>query len=135
MGIDALRLLDHVIGVPLCWLVTVVRRLALLLTARKKSLPAPRRVLIIKLSEMGSTVLAYPALDELKQRIAGVELFFLVFKNNAAIVEVLGIVPQANIITVDHASPRQLLASGLRAVKRLIGERIDSTIEIGRAHV
>ena len=130
MGIDVLRLLDRVIGVPLCWLVTVVRRLALLLTARKKSLPAPRRVLIIKLSEMGSTVLAYPALEELNQRIAGVELFFLVFKNNAAIVEVLGIVPQANIITVDYSSPWQLLASGWRAVKRLIGERIDSTIDM-----
>ena len=130
MGIDALRWLDHVIGVPLCWLVTVVRRLALLLTARKKSLPAPRRVLIIKLSEMGSTVLAYPALDELKQRIAEVELFFLVFKNNAAIVEVLGIVPPANIITVDHSSPWQLLASGLRALKRLIGERIDTAIDM-----
>ncbi len=130
MDIDALRLLDHVIGVPLCWLVTVVRRLALLLTARNQSLPAPCRVLIIKLSEMGSTVLAYPALDELNKRIAGVELFFLVFKNNAAIVEVLGIVPQANIITVDYSSPWQLLASGLRAVKRLIGERIDTAIDM-----
>lgn len=130
MGIDVLRWLDHVIGVPLCWLVTLARRFGSLLTARQKSLPAPRRVLIIKLSEMGSTVLAYPALDELNQRIAGVELFFLVFKNNAAIVEVLGIVPPANIITVDYSSPWQLLASGVRAVKRLIGERIDSTIDM-----
>jgi ADP-heptose:LPS heptosyltransferase len=57
-------------------------------------------VLIIKLSEMGSTVLAYPALAELKKRCPGVELFFLVFRNNSAIVEVLDVVPPANIVSV-----------------------------------
>lgn len=118
MGVDALRLLDRLFGVPLCWLLTIVRRLGRL-ALPPKPLPSPRRVLIIKLSEMGSTVLAYPALKELKERIPGVELFFLVFKNNAAIVDVLDLVPPANIITVDYGSPSRLVVSGLEAMKRL----------------
>ncbi len=129
MGIDALRLLDRILGVPLCWLFTLARRLVRLTQAQSR-LPAPRRVLIIKLSEMGSTVLAYPALEELKKRIPAVELFFLVFKNNAAIVDVLSLVPAGNIITVDYGSPGQLLASGLRAMRRLLSEKIDTTFDM-----
>ncbi len=129
MGIDALRLLDRVLGVPLCWLFTVARRLVRLTQAENR-LPAPRRVLIIKLSEMGSTVLAYPALNELKQRIPGVELFFLVFKNNAAIVDALSLVPAGNIITVDYGSPGRLLTSGLQAMRRLFNASIDTTIDM-----
>lgn len=129
MGVDALRLLDRMIGLPLCWLLTLVRLLGRLVLP-VKSLPPPRRVLIIKLSEMGSTVLAYPAVEELKRRIPGVELFFLVFKNNAAIVDVLDILPSANIITVDYGSLDRLLLSGFRAMKRLLTERIDTTIDM-----
>jgi ADP-heptose:LPS heptosyltransferase len=129
MGVDALRLLDRILGMPLCWFLTIVRRLGLL-ALPSKSPPSPHRVLIIKLSEMGSTVLAYPALEELNKRIPGIELFFLVFKNNAAIVDVLGLVPSANIITVDYGSPSRLVVSGLKAMKRLLSEHIDTTIDM-----
>ncbi len=129
MGVDALRLLDRIVGIPLCWLASVLRRLGRAISP-VKSLPRPRRVLIVKLSEMGSTVLAYPAIEELKRRISGVELFFLVFKNNAAIVEALGLVPAANIITVDYGSLDRLLVSGFRAMKRLLTERIDTTVDM-----
>lgn len=129
MGIDALRLLDRFLGTPLCWLFTVARRLVRL-GQPDNSLPPPRKVLIIKLSEMGSTVLAYPALEELKRRIPGVELYFLVFKNNAAIVDVLGLVSLEKIVTVDYSSPARLLISGLRAMRRLLAEGIDTTIDM-----
>jgi ADP-heptose:LPS heptosyltransferase len=79
---------------------------------------------------MGSTVLAYPAMEELRKQISGVELFFLVFKNNAAIVDVLDLMPSANIITVDYGSPYRLLVSGLQAMKRLLSEHIDTTIDM-----
>jgi ADP-heptose:LPS heptosyltransferase len=129
MGVDVLRLLDRIVGLPLCWFLTVIRLLGRLILPAK-ALPPPRKVLIIKLSEMGSTVLAYPAMEELKERISGVELFFLVFKNNAAIVDVLGVMPAANIITVDYGSPFRLLVSGLRAMKRLLKEHIDTSIDM-----
>ncbi|MGE5305052.1 MAG: glycosyltransferase family 9 protein [Alphaproteobacteria bacterium] len=129
MGVDTLRLLDRIVGLPLCWFLTLVRRLGRLILPTKP-LPPPRKVLIIKLSEMGSTVLAYPAMEDLKKQIPGVELFFLVFKNNAAIVDVLGVMPAAHIITVDYGSPFRLLASGLHAMKRLLNEHIDTTIDM-----
>lgn len=129
MNVDTLRILDRFIGVPLCGILTVARWIEWL--ARwNRSLPPPRKVLIVKLSEMGSTVLAYPALVELKKRCPEVELFFLVFKNNAAIVDVLDIVSSVNVITVDMGSPTRLLTSGFAAMRRLLRERIDTTIDM-----
>jgi len=79
---------------------------------------------------MGSTVLAYPAVAELKKRCPEAELFFLVFKQNAALFEILDLAPRANVITVDYQSPGRLLLSGLQAVRRLLRERIDTTIDM-----
>jgi ADP-heptose:LPS heptosyltransferase len=129
MRVDTLRFLDRFIGIPLCSIFSLARRLGKI-AANHHPLPAPKNVLIIKLSEMGSTVLAYPALAELKNRSPEIELFFLVFANNAAIVEVLGLVPPGNIITVDYQSLRSLLLSGLQAMRRLLKEKIDTTIDM-----
>jgi ADP-heptose:LPS heptosyltransferase len=129
MQVDTLRFLDRYVGIPLCWAFTLARRLESFVRS-KQPLPSPRKILIIKLSEMGSTVLAYPAIAELKERRAGIELFFLVFKQNAAIVEILDLAPAGNIITVDYASTARLLVSGLQAMRRLWRERIDTAIDM-----
>jgi len=129
MQIDTLRFLDRYVGIPLCWIFTQARRLGAFLE-KEKTISLPHKVLIIKLSEMGSTVLAYPAVAELKKRCPETELFFLVFRQNAAIIEVLGLTPTSNVITVDYQSPGRLLVSGLRAIGRLLRERIDTTIDM-----
>jgi len=79
---------------------------------------------------MGSTVLAYPALAELKQRCPDAELFFLVFKNNAAIIEFLDLVPATNIVTVDYRSIGSLIVSGVLVIQRLLREKIDTAIDM-----
>jgi ADP-heptose:LPS heptosyltransferase len=129
MQVDTLRFLDRYLGIPLCWIFTLARRLESFVRT-KQPLPSPRKILIIKLSEMGSTVLAYPAIAELKERRAGIELFFLVFKQNAAIVEILDLAPASNIIMVDYGSTGRLLVSGLQAMRRLWRERIDTAIDM-----
>jgi ADP-heptose:LPS heptosyltransferase len=129
MQVDTLRFLDRYVGIFLCWIFTLARRLESFV-GKKSSLPSPHKVLIIKLSEMGSTVLAYPAVAELKKRRPEAELFFLVFRQNAAIIEVLDLAPRANVITVDYQSPGRLLLSGLQAMRRLLRMRIDTTIDM-----
>lgn len=129
MDVDTLRFLDRFLGLPLCWIFTSLRWLASL-SRPSRALPRPHKVLIVKLSEMGSTVLAYPALAELKNRSPEIELFFIVFKNNAAIIEVLDLTPPANIIPVDIQSTSCLLASGFAAIRRFLRERIDTAIDM-----
>src|SRR5262245_22835410 len=129
INVDLLRFLDRFIGLPLCWACTFVRWLARFIRATG-TLPAPSNVLIIKLSEMGSTVLAYPAVVELKRRCPEARLFFLVFKNNAAIFEALDLVSFANVITVDMSSALRALTTGVRALSYLLRQRIDTTVDM-----
>ena len=129
MDVDVLRFLDRYIGTPLCLISTLVRWLVWP-AGGNKPLSLPRKVLIIKLSEMGSTVLAYPALVELKRRCPDVELFFLVFGSNAGIMEVLDLAPPSNIIKVDIESGGRFLSTGFGALRRLLCERFDTTIDM-----
>ena len=127
MQLDTLRRIDRYLGSPLCWILSLIRR-AYGLIWTNPGLPNPKKVLIIKLSEMGSTVLGYPALAELKNQ--GVGLHFLVFAKNAAIMEVLQLAPSQNIIVVDYQTPWKLLLSGVRAMLRLFQERFDTAIDM-----
>lgn len=129
MHADTLRSLDRLAGAPLCWIFTQGLRLVRLVRP-PASLPSPQKVLIIKLSEMGSTVLALPALAELRSRRPEIELFFLVFRNNADIFSALDLAPPSNIITVDTGSLPRLMRSGLAALMRLRNEGIDTTIDM-----
>ena len=129
MQIDALRRIDRYLGIPLCWGLSLMRRIYTWIRG-KPVLPRPRKVLVIKLSEMGSTVLACPALAELKQRCPDSDLYFLVFAKNAAIMEVLKLAPAENIITVDYRTPWELLRSGVKAMLRLFRERFDTAIDM-----
>lgn len=129
MKVDTIRRLDRFVGVPLCWLFSTLGHASHWICGIKP-LPRPRKVLIIKLSEMGSTVLAYPALMDLKKRVPDAELFFLVFENNAAIVNHLTVIRDSNIITVDMGAPARLITTGLAALWRLWRERIDTTIDM-----
>ena len=77
-----MRWLDYWVGRPLCWALTMWSRLARLGrfgSGRDAGGAPPRNVLIIELAEMGSTVVAYPALQQLRARHPDCRLFFLVF--------------------------------------------------------
>src|ERR1700739_4173377 len=80
ISVDAMRRIDRLAGVPLCFLATLVVKLRDLL--RGKSPRPIRRILFIELSEMGSTILADPALRKARER-AGAELYFAIFAQNA----------------------------------------------------
>lgn len=130
MNVDALRIADRWLGLPLCRTLTLCRRVANLFGGGKARLPAPHNILIVKLSEMGSTVLAYPALSLLRLQVREAKIFFLVFEENKAICDEIGGVAGLETIVVNTDSPLKLLTSGFRAVRRLWRERIDTTIDM-----
>ena len=77
MKVDTMRRIDRRVGVPLCALGTVLLRLWWLIWPMK---PRPvRAVLFVELSEMGSTVLATPAMRK-AQQLLNAELYFVSFR-------------------------------------------------------
>ena len=90
MKVDTMRAIDRWAGVPLCFLLS----LAVRLLGRPARRPAPKRILFVELSEMGSTILADPAMRKAKRLFDG-ELFFVIFRRNAASLDFLRTVPAA----------------------------------------
>jgi ADP-heptose:LPS heptosyltransferase len=79
---------------------------------------------------MGSTVLAYPAVMEIKRRIPRAQIFFLVFDENRPILEALDVTPRENVVSLRSAGLAALLWDGCRAVWRLRKAKIDATVDM-----
>jgi ADP-heptose:LPS heptosyltransferase len=75
-------------------------------------------------------VLAYPALLRAVGTVGRENLYFLVFEDNRFILDVLGVVPAQNVLTVSVASVPAFLSSILSALRRLRGLDIDAAFDL-----
>jgi len=95
MNVDAMRKIDRRVGVPLCFLMSVIIWISTRIRFIKKKNPDLSKVLFIELSEMGSAIIVDPAMRKMKED-GGSELFFAIFEENYKSLEILGTVPEAN---------------------------------------
>lgn len=132
MNVDLVRSIDKWVGIPACFLLSAVERLAR--TFRKKAGPArrnaPKRVLFIELSEMGSAILAYPAMRYVSEALSATESFFLTFSQNRFSVEVLDIIPPERILTIDIDHPLTFLRSTVKALGKIRGAGVDTVFDL-----
>src|SRR5687767_4491320 len=102
---DVMRRVDYWVGVPLCFILTLLVRLATLLRlSPKPRVDAPRNVLLIELAEMGTTVLACPAIQRLRARHPDAAIYFLLFRQIEESIRVLDVIPQVHVLTIDASS-------------------------------
>ena len=125
MNASAIRFADRWLGIPACALLTLWRRL---FDRRQPDGPV-RRILVLKLVEQGATVLAYPALRTAVERVGAENLFFMVLEENRPILDMLGIVPPANVIAVPKGGLLTTLRGMLAALARVRREKIDAVID------
>src|SRR5437868_5836388 len=128
VGISTLQHTDRWIGVPLCAILTVFRRIF-----EAAGPPGPRRVrrvLFIKFAEQGSTVLAYPAIRRATAMVGRENVYFVVFEDNRFILDVMEIIPEQNVITISTKSPFALANGAFRAVLRARKIDIDAVIDM-----
>jgi ADP-heptose:LPS heptosyltransferase len=125
MKLRTMRAVDYWIGIPLCFLGTVAVRLL----GTPKGPEKPRRILFVELSEMGSTVIANPALEKAKT-VLGAEIFFLIFKRNVECLHLLPTVPEANIVTIRETSVFALALDSLRFLRWVRKAKIDTVVDM-----
>jgi ADP-heptose:LPS heptosyltransferase len=133
LGPQLIARLDRWAGKPLCAVLSLVERSRrpFATRAEAKSPPgAPRRMLFVKLIEMGSTVLATPAFAEAERLVGRDNLFILVFGPNRVIADVLPFFRPENVIAVDDRGLVRFALSLLRALMRIRRERIDTAIDM-----
>jgi ADP-heptose:LPS heptosyltransferase len=129
MRTSTIRFLDYWLGVPACALLTLLRRL-LNLAASEGKLASPQRLLFLKFIEQGATVLAQDAIARATRAVGRDHVFFCVFESNRAILDVIGTVPAANIITIRDKALTTFVADFLKAAMTVRRHRIDTVIDM-----
>ena len=109
MKISTQRWIDRWIGQLLCAGVSLCVRLTGSFRPAPQLPQAPKHILIILLSEMGSIVLAGPMFAALRQRYPGVTLHVLQLKKNQEVSRLLGLAEPQNLHALDDSSALGLL--------------------------
>ena len=81
----------------------------------------PKRILFIKLIEMGSSVLACPAFEEAVRRVGRENVFIVLFAPNRSIIDLLPFFPEENVLAIDDSSLGTFIPGLLRALRRAEG--------------
>src|SRR3954447_4240291 len=128
VGISTLQRIDRWVGVPLCAILTILRRIF-----ESAARPGPRqveRILFVKFAEQGSTVLAYPAICRAIEMVGRENVYFVVFEDNRFILDVMEIIPDGNVITIATQSLFGLATGALRALLQVRKIGIDAVVDM-----
>ena len=126
VNISFQRAVDRYAGVPICALFSLLDR-----AGRPVSLAGPpRRILVILLSEMGSLVLAHAMFARLKDRSIPAHPFTrCVFAKNREVLDLLGVIPAENVLTVSDRSLTQFVADVFKVVRAMRALEFDVVID------
>jgi len=125
-----MRWIDHWLGRPICFVLTVIRRCRNLLPFPQKSQSQKvKRILIVKLAEQGATILADAAIRRAAEMVGKENVYFLVFEQNRFILDVMNIIPEENVITIPDKNFVSMFFGTFKALHRIrkmsIGAAVD----------
>lgn len=127
MNVDTMRAVDRWLGIPLTFFLTRFLRL------QEYIFPQPsapvQRILFIELSEMGSTILADPAMRKAREQL-NAELFFVIFAGNRASLDLLHTVPTENVFVLRETSLFSLAWDTIRFLRWTRQQQIDTVIDL-----
>jgi ADP-heptose:LPS heptosyltransferase len=129
LNINFQRAVDRIAGVPICALLSGYDRFRRFLFGAPITPAQPKRILIILLSEMGSLVLAQPMFAKLKQQYPDASLHILMFAKNREVLDLLGVMPKENVITISDKALSELVADMLSAIRVMRRLKIDVVID------
>lgn len=131
MNIGIMRFIDYWAGVPICFSLSILNGVLKTLGLTRKAGASDKKILFIKLSEMGAVVVAYPLLKEIKKDHPGSELFFLMFGKNREVFEALdNIIPADNIFTIRDDSIISFIFDTMKTVAALRRMKIDVVFDL-----
>jgi len=130
MKIETVRKIDYWAGIPVCFLLSILRWAGNRLLPKKGPGRPFKKFLLIELSEMGSAILAYPTLKAIQKDYPGAELYFMIFEKNRASVDILNLVPRENVLTIREKSLGSFLTDVFRTIVRMHRERIEVVFDL-----
>jgi ADP-heptose:LPS heptosyltransferase len=129
MKLQTQRWIDRWVGQVLCAAVSLWARLLGTHSPKAGTTQAPRHILVILLSEMGSIVLAGPMFAALRQRYPGTTLHVLQLKKNQEVARMLRLTEDAHLHAIDDRSGLSLLRDIWRVCVAMRRLPLDAVID------
>ncbi len=130
MNPRTVRRVDTYLGRPICGVLSLLCRLKRWTRLSAPNHKPPRKILFVKLIEMGSTVLAHKAFTAAAQMVGRDNVYLAVFEVNRPIADIMNLVPPDNVITVRDRNPIVLAIDMLKAFRRCRRLDIDTAIDM-----
>jgi ADP-heptose:LPS heptosyltransferase len=125
-----MRCIDHWIGRPICFILTVIRKSINFLPFPQKSPPQEiKSILFVKLAEQGATVLADAAIRRAAEMAGKENVYFLVFRQNRFILDVMNIIPQENVITIPDNNFISMVFGTIAVLHRIRKLQISAAVD------
>ena len=125
---NLMRAIDFWVGIPLTFCFTLICRLQRVLGLAASPIGTPRNILFIQLAEMGTMVVAYPALRKARELFPDATFHFLCFNEIRSSVEMLDVIPAENILAIDSRSLLSLVRDSILFPWRARRRQIDTVI-------
>jgi len=129
MKLQTQRFIDRWVGQLLCAGVSAWVRFTGLFGAPARLGKAPKNILVILLSEMGSIVLAGPMFAELRRKYPGAAIHVLQLRKNQEVSRMLQLTQQENMHTLDDSSGGALIGDILRVSLAMRKLGLDAVID------
>lgn len=130
MNLSLIRKIDCWVGIPVCFILTIIDRFFFRILANQIHLNAPKKFLFIELSEMGSAILSYSTMKQVKKEYPDGELFFMIFEKNRASVDILGMIPRSNVLTISDRSLFSFLFDVFKGLIKIRKEGVDTVFDL-----
>ena len=125
-----MRNIDYWAGIPLCFVLSMHKKILQIANFSKRHDDEPKKILLIKPSEMGAIILSYPLMNKIKKTMPNSQLFFLTFKSNEKVFDILNIIPKENIFTIRENSFFGFILDFFSIIKKIRNEKFDITIDL-----
>ncbi|MCY2991684.1 MAG: glycosyltransferase family 9 protein [Planctomycetota bacterium] len=127
---QTIRIVDAWVGAPLCWILTLVRRVLDGLRRPPANPPPPKKIIFIKLVELGANVQAYAAVRRAIEMVGRANVYFWIFAESRPILELLDLVPRENLLTVRSQGFGRFAADLLRTLWLVRRLHIDAVVDL-----
>jgi ADP-heptose:LPS heptosyltransferase len=124
------RRFDVWLGKPMCFALTVLRKLTSPFTSATPRSEPVKKILLVKMIEQGATVLAYRAIARAVEMVGKENVYFWVFQENRFILDLLEIVPPENVLVIRAKKPVTLFLDLIRTTWKARRLGIDATIDM-----
>ena len=124
LTISLMRWIDQSIGTAVCHLLAAEKVVAKPFTRKVDTV---RKIAVMKFFGIGSIVVAPPSLLALREAFPGAKIYFVTFKGNKEILDILGLVDRT--ILIDNSSLQAFTQSTLAAAHELWREGVDLAID------